>query len=66
VTRVEAWVDGRRIAARRGRNLRRIRIPRPIEQQFTVKLLAVQSTGKRTATERPFTGMGCYPGHVTH
>jgi Tol biopolymer transport system component len=65
VTRARAWLDGRRIAARRGRSLRRLRVTRPLEQEFTIKLLTVQSTGQRTTTEHPFTGMGCYPGRVT-
>jgi hypothetical protein len=65
VARVEAWLKGTRLLARRGHNLRRISIRRPLDQVFTIRILTVQSNGSRTTSKHPFSGMGCYPGPVT-
>jgi WD40-like Beta Propeller Repeat len=64
VTKAQVWLNGSPVLTRRGHGLRQISVPRPLDQAFTIRILAVQSNGSRTTSEHPFSGMGCYPGPV--
>jgi Tol biopolymer transport system component len=60
VVHAAAFVDGRSVASRRGRALRRITVPRPSARRtFSIRLVARQSTGRRITWTRSYTAMGC-------
>ncbi|MFZ0042642.1 MAG: hypothetical protein WAK93_15125 [Solirubrobacteraceae bacterium] len=65
ITRVQAYLDGKDAVNRKGHSLRQVSLTRPLDQTFTVKLVTRQSNGVRITQTRPYSGMGCYVGHVT-
>jgi hypothetical protein len=65
VTSVHTWLNGVSAGTRHGHNLTSASVTRPLDQQFTIRVLTTQSNGTQTETDHPFSGMGCYPGRVT-
>ncbi len=58
----DVWLNGKRILTRTGRNLRQVKITRPVEQSFNIRIRTVQSNGRKTTQKHSYTGMGCYAG----
>jgi hypothetical protein len=52
--RVSVYVDEHLRLVRRGRNIRRVSIPRPMAVQFSATIITTTNTGKRVVTVRAF------------
>jgi len=56
VVRAVAFVNGRRVARKKGRNLKRISFVRPPGQVLHVRIITFNNKGGRVVTKRTFTG----------
>jgi hypothetical protein len=56
VIRVVVFVNGKRVLARRGHNLRRVTLPRLPRGRFVVTIVATQSTGSTLTSTRTYRG----------
>jgi len=56
VVRAVAFVNGHRVARKRGRNLKRISFVRPAGQVLHVRIITFNNKGGRVVTKRTFTG----------
>jgi hypothetical protein len=56
IVAVEAFVNGKRVARRRGRNITRITLTRLPQRAFKVKIVATQSTGSQLISTRTYRG----------
>ncbi len=66
IVRATAYVNGKRrkvVRAKRGKRVRRITIKRLPRKKFTVRIVAVHSSGKRTVSVRKY--RGCKKGRPT-
>ncbi|MDQ3933114.1 MAG: hypothetical protein M3340_00605 [Actinomycetota bacterium] len=55
-TRVSVYVDGERVKALRGQNIRSVAIDRPARSQFTVKVITRTTRGLTTTSTRRYDG----------
>jgi alpha-glucosidase (family GH31 glycosyl hydrolase) len=56
IVRVVAYVDGRRVKAKRGRRVTRFTLRRLPKGRFTVRIVALSSRGQRTVSVRRYRG----------
>ena len=63
VVKVAVFVNGKRILLRRGRNIRRVLVPRLPRRRFTLRIVATQSSGSRLISTRKY--RGCHKGRPT-
>ncbi len=66
VTKVRAYVNGRLVLRRNGRNLRRITLKKLPLGKFTVKILTRTAKGRTTRSVRTYKGCRKSRPHVTH
>jgi alpha-glucosidase (family GH31 glycosyl hydrolase) len=63
IVRVVAYVNGRRVKAKRGRRVTRLTLRRLPKGRFTVRIVALSSSGARTVSVRRY--RGCRKGKPT-
>jgi pimeloyl-ACP methyl ester carboxylesterase len=64
IVKVLAYVDGKLVRQKSGRRVTRLTLSRPAKKNFTVRIVKVSNTGKRSATVRKY--RGCSKTRPTH